>query len=251
MLLVSTKLVRIQKLLASHGHGSRRYIEKLILAGQVTCNGKVAQLGDTAGYRDKISLNNKPIALVRSKNIPRILIYNKPAGEICSNGDPKGRNTVYDKLPAIDTGRWIGIGRLDYTTTGLYMFTNDGELANLFIQPKQALPRTYLVKVNKPLDKQLLDKFLQGVMIEGEKFVLDKLQLHRGLGKSCWYTAVVSRGRNHEVKKIFAAGNVLVSRLKRISFGDISLPKQLKPQEFSELDTRYVNSLKLNLAAIN
>ncbi len=239
--------IRLQKLLANAGYGSRREIERLIAVGKITVNSRVAKLGDLASFSDIVKIYNKRITLPITDNDPRIIIYNKPAGEICSRHDPKNRPTVYDKLPKISNGRWIGVGRLDFNTSGLYIFTNDGELVNLLIQPNSKIPRKYLVKASRILDNTEIKNLKNGVEYKDKIYSVDYIKLSRALAKSAWYIVQVSRGRNHEIKNIFQSQGVLVSRLVRISYADFDLPKNLKKGHFLELPKKLVENFKQSI----
>lgn len=228
--------IRIQKLLAHLGYGSRRQIEKLITESKIKINNKYAKLGDLVDYKDSIKVCDKKVDLSRvNKSTTRIIIYNKPPGEICSRNDPQNRPTVYDNLPSIDYGRWVGIGRLDYNTSGVYLFTNDGDFANYLIQPKSKITRKYLVKINRVLKEKEINAVKQGVIYQGNRYKVDYIRLSRTLAKSAWYIVEVSRGRNHEIKNIFKSQGVFVGRLIRTSYGGLTMPRNLKKGEYCEL----------------
>lgn len=240
--------IRLQKLLANHGYGSRRKIESWIADGLVTVNERVASLGDTADVSDKITINGEIVSLQKHKNSStKILLYNKPMGEICSTHDPENRSSVYDNLPPLREGRWLGVGRLDINTAGLYIFTNDGDLLNYLIQPSSNIPREYLVKINKNLSTRELDNVISGVIIDGERYSADSIVLTKSLQNNAWYRLTVSRGRNHEVRKLFRSQNALVSKLMRISFAELTLPRNLDKGHYISLSSKEVEIFKLNV----
>lgn len=239
---------RLQKLLASNGHGSRRQIEKFIEEGRITVNGVVAKLGQLSDNNDQVELDEIKLKLKDlSRANSRVLILNKPSGVICTKNDPKGRPTVYENLPKLYKGRWIGVGRLDINTTGLYIFTNDGNLASLLIQPRLMLKRVYLVKVSGLLTTKQLEKLRNGVTIEKEEYKVDSILLHKQLTNNTWYKISISRGRNHEIKKLIMSQGFVVVKLLRISYGDLTLPKDLKQGNMQELSNCEALSFKDDL----
>ena len=217
---------KLQKVLAAQGLGSRRAMEKWIAEGRVSVNNKKATLGDRVTVRDKISVDGQ--ALLRSQQHEgiKLLQYNKPEGLICSHDDPKGRPTVFENLPKLESGRWLSIGRLDLNTTGLLLFTNNGELANKLMHPSTGLERRYMVRVRGKLTQQELETAIgKGIELDGKtaKFT-DIIVVERDeTAANHWLEVGIEEGRNREVRRIFETLGHPVSRLKRISYGGISL----------------------------
>lgn len=245
--------IRLQKFLADLGHGSRRKIEQLIVDGRILINGKLAKLGDKVSADDQIVVDD---LLINTKIQPlastKLIIYHKPVGEICSKDDPFNRASVYDHLPKLNNGRWLGVGRLDVNTAGLYLFTNDGEFLNQLIQPTSLIEREYLVKINRLLTAAELAAITTGLIIDNEKYQATRIKLNKNLSKNAWYSIVVTRGRNHEVRKIFMKLGASISKLIRIRYGDIILPKTLAKGQYILLPYKDVEVIKLNiLAALN
>ncbi len=223
------KRERLQKVMAQSGHGSRRNIEILIAQGHVTINGQVAKLGDLVGPGDRVKLDGKLISLRFGAQLPRVLLYHKPEGEICTRDDPEGRPTVFAKLPKMNNARWVSIGRLDFNTSGLLVFTTNGELANRLMHPRYEVEREYAVRlmgILTPEQVQLLTG--EGVEIEGEKCRFDRLVDKGGEGSNHWYHVVLKEGKNREVRRLFEAVGIMVSRLMRVRYGPVELPSFLK-----------------------
>lgn len=224
--------VRIQKRLADAGLGSRRAIEGWIAEGRVRVNGRVAQLGDRVTDRDVVQVDGRHVRLGESASgsgLPRVLIYHKPAGEVCTRSDPEGRPTVYDALPPAGRGRWIGVGRLDVTTSGLLLFTDDGELANRLMHPSHAIEREYAVRLRGELDGATAERLLAGVELEdGPARFLD-IREGGGTGANQWVHVVLCEGRNREVRRLFESQGLDVSRLIRVRFGPLGLPEPCGP----------------------
>ncbi len=231
---------KLQKVLARGGFGSRRELETWIIEGRITVNGKVATLGDRVTEKDRLQLDNRPILMHRDTVIPtRVLMYHKPVGEICSRQDPEGRGSVYDHLPEIKNGRWISIGRLDVQTSGLLLFTNNGELANFLMHPKQQFEREYAVRVLGKADESVLTTLTQGVMLEDGMARFEHVVDGGGKGVNHWYYVVVTEGRNRVVRRLWESQGMAVNRLKRVRFGPIilgSMPRQGQTLELSEKD---------------
>lgn len=231
---------KIQKLLAAAGIGSRREMEKAIAAGRVTVNGKVAGLGDRAGADDSLAIDGKRVALPEMGVAGRVIIYNKPEGEICSRQDPEGRPTVYDRLPRIKTGRWISIGRLDFNTTGLLLFTTDGELANALMHPSSTIDREYLCRVLGKVDDTMLQRLSEGVLLEDGVARFTDIVDGGGEGANHWYYVALMEGRNREVRRLWESQEVQVSRLKRVRFGSVFLPSSLRQGQWHEMEPKEV-----------
>jgi 23S rRNA pseudouridine2605 synthase len=220
---------RLQKILANSGLGSRRQIEKWIIAGRLKINNQPAKLGDTATIKDKIYLDNKPVKLnVVMQAQTKIIIYNKPEGQICTRNDPEGRDSVFDHLPKLKNGRWIMIGRLDINTSGLLLFTNDGQLAHKLMHPSNEVEREYAVRVLGEVDNKILRNLQKGVRLEDGMAKFNHIHFAGGKGANQWYHVVLKEGRNREVRRLWESQNITVSRLKRIRFGGATLPRNLK-----------------------
>jgi 23S rRNA pseudouridine2605 synthase len=221
---------RIQKLLAAAGLGSRRGIEQWLAAGRLRVNGRVAGLGDRAEATDRFELDGEPLALPvpgGAADAPSLLVYNKPVGEVTTRHDPQGRPTVFDRLPAAPTGRWVVIGRLDVNTSGLLLFTNDGALAHRLMHPSFGVQRRYLVRVRGTPPPALEQQLLSGVQLEDGPARFDAIQpAGRSEGHS-WYQVTLHEGRNREVRRLFEAAGHEVSRLKRLAYGPVELPEDL------------------------
>ena len=215
---------RLQKVLARAGLGSRRQIEHWIEEGRITINGDPATLGArvTADQTIRVDGRNIPVHAFELK--PRILIYHKPEGEVCTRSDPQGRPTVFDKLPKLRGARWITIGRLDYNTSGLLLLTTDGELANRLMHPSSEIEREYAVRVLGKVSDEMLARLKQGVILEDGPAHFDAIVDAGGTGANHWYHVVLKEGRNREVRRLWEAVGIKVSRLIRVRFGPISLP---------------------------
>ncbi len=234
---------KLQKLLAQAGIGSRRDMEKVIAEGRVKVNGEVAKLGDRATARDKISLDGKEVAVESQETAGRVLIYNKPEGEICSRRDPEGRRTVFERLPKVKNGRWIAIGRLDFNTTGLMLFTTDGALANALMHPSSNLDREYLCRVLGNVDEALLQRLLDGVLLEDGVAQFTDIVDGGGEGANHWYYVALMEGRNREVRRLWESQEIQVSRLKRVRFGQVFLPAKLRQGQWDEMPYKEVQEL--------
>ena len=238
---------RLQKVLARAGFGSRREIEGWIEQGRVILNGKPAQLGDQYKSGDKLKVNGK---LVSSSKLhakaAKIVMYHKPVGIVCTRSDPEGRKTVFDELPNIHNGRWVTVGRLDISTSGLLLATTDGTLANRLMHPSSEIEREYAVRVLGEVDNAMLQRLSKGVELEDGIAKFDSIQKGGGTGANQWYNVVLKEGRNREVRRLWESQGVTVSRLARIRYGNIKLPKGLRPGKFrdlTELETRSLRSL--------
>jgi len=219
---------RLQKWLAGQGLGSRRQMEAWIADGRITVDGKPAVLGQKVSGRERIKVDGR-LLRVSSNRAPRpkTIMYNKPAGEICTRADPQGRPTVFDNLPHLSRGRWIGVGRLDFQTSGLLLFTTDGELANRLMHPSTGLIREYSVRLRGEIDAAAQKKLRRGIELEDGVARFETLEFAGGDGQNRWYKVSVTEGRNRVVRRLFAAVGHRVSRLIRIRFGPISLPRPL------------------------
>ncbi len=234
---------RIQKVLAQSGFGSRREIEKAIVDEKVLVNNKIAKVGQSITPSDKIILNGKQIFLSNSNNLPRVLIYNKPEGEIVSENDPEGRVNVFQNLPRIKNGKWISVGRLDFNTSGLLIFTSNGELANKMMHPKYEVEREYSVRILGEVSDVQIKKFEKGIDLDDGTAKFQSIAFEGGEGANKWYRVVLKEGRNREVRRMFAHFNITVSRLIRVRFGIVVLPSHVKRGMHAELTQAEVSRL--------
>ncbi|MFZ9035003.1 MAG: 23S rRNA pseudouridine(2605) synthase RluB [Francisellaceae bacterium] len=236
---------KLQKILAQYGLGSRRAMEEMIAAGRIKVNNKVATLGERVSIHDRISVDGKALSNqgVRMTR-PRVILYNKPDGLVCSRKDDKGRKTVFDALENLQKGRWVMIGRLDVNTTGLLLFTTDGELANRLMHPSYEIEREYAVRVFGELSDEALENLKNGVMLEDGMAKFRTIVRIGGENKNVWYHVTLSEGRNREVRRLFATQGVTVSRLTRVRYGDLVLPRDLSAGKSRELMPGQVNTLR-------
>jgi len=233
---------KLQKILANHGLGSRRLMETWIADGRVMVNGKVATLGDRADVNDRIQVDGKPLA--RGKPDERHLLYNKPPGEICSRDDPEGRPSVYRHLPVLKNQRWISVGRLDFNTSGLLLFTTDGELASRLMHPSSGIDREYAVRVLGDVSDDALQAMREGVFLDDG--VARFTDIQKGQGEDAanqWWYCVVMEGRNREVRRLWESQGLTVSRLKRVRFGSFFIPSAVKAGRYVELEGNDVAEL--------
>lgn len=220
---------RIQKILARAGYGSRRQLETLIKEGKVTVNGKVASLGDRAEIGDTMRLDGKPVSPKRLWQQPQqVILYNKPVGEVCTRHDPEGRRTIFQSLPAPEEGRWVSVGRLDISTSGLIVLTTDGDLANKLMHPSNEMDREYAVRVLGEVTSEMMQNLRDGVELEDGKAKFADIQEAGGEGANHWYHVVIQEGRNREVRRLWESQGVKVSRLMRVRYGPVIIPDQLK-----------------------
>ena len=236
---------RLQKVLARAGVGSRRSVETLIEDGRVELNGKPAQLGDRYKYGDRVKVNGKLVnqSLLAEKRA-KVLIYHKPVGELCTHSDPEGRPTIFDSLPRIHNGRWITVGRLDINTSGLLIITTDGALANSLMHPSSEIEREYAVRVLGEVNMDIINNLRNGVELEDGPASFDEILDSGGSGSNHWYHVMLKEGRNREVRRLWESQGVKVSRLIRIRYGSISLPKGLRAGKWRELTDVEVRSLR-------
>lgn len=236
---------RLQKALAAAGLGSRREMETWIAEGRVQVNGEPATLGSKVGPRDVVKIGGRRIYLRFEDKRTRILIYHKSEGEIVTRDDPKGRATVFDRLPRLRGAKWIAIGRLDYNTDGLMIFTTNGELANRLMHPRFEVEREYAVRLLGELTDEHIAQLLAGVELDDGFAQLQSCYRAGGEGANRWYRVVIKEGRKREVRRIFEHLGFTVSRLTRIRFGPIVLPPQLKRGQKTELDDTLVARVML------
>lgn len=234
---------RLHKLLALAGLGSRRDMEELIASGRVTINGQTAQVGAGVTAQDVVRVDGRPLRLPFEAELPQVLIYHKPEGEIVSQDDPEGRATVFDKLPRIKQGKWIAIGRLDINTSGLLIFTNSGELANRFMHPRYEVEREYAVRVFGELTEDQIAMLTHGVELEDGPASFDRIIAQGGEGANHWYQVIIREGRNREVRRLFEAFQLPVSRLMRVRFGPVNLPPRVKRGSMLKLEQKQVVEL--------
>ena len=239
---------RLHKLLAAAGVGSRREIEDWIREGRITVNGVTATIGQSVELRDRVAIDKRPFRFkLESKSgkprAPRVLLYNKPEGEIVSRDDPEGRPTVFAQLPRLRGAKWIAVGRLDVNTGGLLLFTTSGDLANRLMHPRYEVEREYAVRVMGVLSKAQTQQLLQGIEMEDGLGKFEHIEDRGGEGSNHWYHVVLKEGRNREVRRIFQAVNLMVSRLIRVRYGAITLPPRIKRGQMLELEPAQVQAL--------
>jgi 23S rRNA pseudouridine2605 synthase len=235
-------MIRLQKLLAAAGLGSRRSVEQWIRDGRVTIAGRIAQLGDRAAPGDEVCLDGRKIDLNPAQLTSReLLLYHKPVGEVTTRSDPQGRPTVFERLPPPGNGRWITVGRLDVNTSGLLLFTTDGELAHRLMHPSSEIEREYLVRVRGRPQPGLIRQLLEGVHLDDGPARFDRVTQEAGEGDSpdginTTFRVVLHEGRNREVRRLWHAVGLEVSRLLRVRYGPIELPRDLRPGASRVLD---------------
>jgi 23S rRNA pseudouridine2605 synthase len=234
---------RLQKFLAGAGLGSRRQIEAWIAQGRITVDGESAELGQKVSGGEQIRIDGRLVRLKTRPSRVRIIIYNKPPGEICTRSDPQGRRTIFDSLPDLSNARWVSVGRLDVQTSGVLVLTTDGNLAHRLMHPSAELQREYAVRVLGEPSRADLRKLRDSVSLEGGPAHFDDLQFTGGEGANRWYRVVVSEGRNQIVRRLFEAIDCRVSRLIRIRYGSLRLPRSLRQGEYRPLTDAEMTSL--------
>lgn len=234
---------KLQKVLARAGFGSRREMERVIEEGRVRVDGKRAKLGDRVTARHRITVDGKPVHNTEPGGRGRVLIYNKPEGEIVSRNDPQGRPTVFKNLPKLSGGRWIAVGRLDYNTTGLLLFTDDGELANKLMHPSTTIEREYLCRVMGRVDDALLQRLVDGVLLEDGVARFSDIVPGDGPMDAInrWFYVVLMEGRNREVRRLWESQGCKVNRLKRVRYGNVFLPASLRQGDWDDLSSKDVD----------
>jgi 23S rRNA pseudouridine2605 synthase len=233
---------KLHKVLADAGVGSRREMEELIVAGRVSVNGQPAHVGQRVLPTDQVRINGKPLQRRQPGRLPRVLIYHKPSGEIVSHDDPQARPSVFERFPRVSGGRWLSVGRLDLNTEGLLVATTSGDLANRLTHPRFEVEREYAVRVAGQLTDEQRQRLLEGVELDDGPARFTRLEDAGGQGVNHWYRAVIKEGRNREIRRMFDAIGLQVSRLIRIRFGSIALPRTLPRGRFLELAPGWVEA---------
>ena len=237
---------KLQKVLAARGLGSRREIERWISAGRVLVNNKTAQLGDRVTGEERFQVDGKPIS--SKKLAHRYLLYNKPEGEIVSRDDPEGRRSVFDRLPTLKNQRWISVGRLDFNTSGLLLFTTDGELTNKLMHPSTSIDQEYAARVLGDVTDEAIDRMKHGVLLEDGIYRFTDIQRGSGANDSersanQWFYVVLMEGKNREVRRLWESQGYTVSRLKRVRFGSFFVPSLVKAGQWTDLKPKDVREL--------
>jgi 23S rRNA pseudouridine2605 synthase len=234
------KSEKLQKVLAHLGLGSRRQIEGWIEEGRLTIDGQTARLGDRVRAGQAVRLDGKSVAIDAASQV-RVLLYHKPLREVCSRNDPEGRKTVFERLPRLKSGRWISVGRLDFNTTGVLLFTTDGDLAHALMHPSAAIEREYLVRVMGRVDDDLLHRLKEGVQLDDGPARFSDIQEGGGDGINRFFYVVLMEGRNREVRRLWESQGLTVSRLKRVRYGEVFMPSKLKQGQWLELPQKDVD----------
>ena len=247
----TTSNEKLQKVLARAGYGSRRELEEWIKAGRIKVNNQIATLGDRVSDTDRISVDGKPVQQARLKERrSRVLIYHKPIGEVCTRSDPEGRDTIFNHLPRLASGRWITIGRLDLNTSGLLLITTDGDLANRMMHPSHQVEREYAVRVLGEVTADMLKRLKEGVELDDGPAHFDVVARAGGEGANQWYHVILREGRNREVRRLWESQGVQVSRLMRVRYGAVSLPRGQRPGRWEDLPDDAVNTLRKNVGLV-
>lgn len=241
---------KLHKVLADAGVGSRREMEELIISGRVSVNSEPAYIGQRVGAEDVVRVNGRIIRRPNADRPPRIILYHKPAGEIVSHDDPGGRETVFSRLPKIKMGKWLSVGRLDLNTEGLLIFTNSGDLAHRFMHPRYGAEREYAVRVLGELTEEQMKLLKTGIKLDDGMAQFGSLEFVGGEGSNRWYRVTINEGRNREVRRMFEAVGLTVSRLIRTRFGEVVLPSNLRRGRWEELSPEMATALMVRLGLL-
>jgi 23S rRNA pseudouridine2605 synthase len=235
---------RLHKVLAQAGLGSRRALEERIAQGLVKVNGEVARTGQSVGSGDRIELDGKTFVATALTEPASVLIYNKPEGQVTTREDPEGRPTIFESLPRLKGARWIAVGRLDINTTGLLLLTTDGELAHALMHPSNAIEREYVCRIPGEVPDNIVDRLARGVALEDGPAKFEKIERINASGSHSWFQVMLTEGRNREVRRLWESQGYQVSRLKRVRYGDITLPRLLKRGHAVEMESEEVEKLR-------
>jgi len=241
---------KLHKVLAEAGVGSRREMEELIVAGRVSVNGEPAHIGQRVGPNDQVRVNGRVVTRTNTRKPPRVILYHKPAGEIVSHDDPGKRASVFARLPKMKVGKWLSVGRLDLNTEGLLILTTSGDIANRMMHPRYGNEREYAVRVLGELADEQRKALVEGIELEDGKAAFGAMEFLGGEGSNRWYRVTLQEGRNREVRRMFEAAGVTVSRLIRTRFGDVVLPRDLRRGRWEELDATLVTALMAQLGLL-
>lgn len=229
---------RLQKILANTGLGSRRELETWITDGLIKVNGQTAKLGDKADVNDNLTVKGRFYRVVdKTQDARKVLMYHKPLGEVTSRSDPENRKTVFDRLPPLQTGRWVSVGRLDINTLGLLLLTDDGQLANALMHPSSNLEREYAARINGRVSPEIIQILSAGVELEDGLAKFNRIKHDGGEGSNQWFRVIVNEGRNRVVRRLWESQNLQVSRLIRVRYGPVLLPKWLQRGKYEWLDS--------------
>lgn len=237
--------IRIHKILADHGIGSRRGIESLIRQKKVLVNGQLAIIGQLVSEKDTFEIEGRSIKLLKKDPTKRrVLMYNKRVGEISSRNDPDHKKTIFDSLPKLRSGRWVSVGRLDINTSGLILFSNDGSFANNLMHPSSNIEREYVARVHGHVSEKIVNNLIKGVKLEDGFAKFSDVQRGRKGKTNQWFAMVIMEGRSREVRRLWESQGLEISRLKRVRYGNLFLPATLKQGAFKELTKSEISALE-------